>query len=223
MDLRRCLGSRQSELRTGVLRVHPGLPGQDRQRHRRGGSGGEGSMRLLYGVRRRATTPDDEVRQAACFQAASGKQGDDLKNLCRGKDLGDKAQWEKVAALGARMRKPGEEDYDAQQDMISCLATKRSGGVAWRKSDSLLVPSPERRRSDEAAHERPSVQSMISKKLTNQVTGCFVQEPLVSVALSQSVVQMLVFGTRPYPKGTEAKVAGNSYSSAYSHRARRRL
>ena len=85
-----------------------------------------------------ATTPDDEVRQAACFQAAFGKQGDDLKNLCRGKDLGDKAQWEKAAALGARIRKLGEEDYDAQQDMISCLATKRSGGVTWRKSDSLL-------------------------------------------------------------------------------------
>lgn len=100
-----------------------------------------------------AAAKTDEIRQVACFQALL-KQPDSaasekLKQICRGQDLSQETQWAKAAAMGAKVLAQGDQGYDEQRDIASCVATKRlKGGLAWRNSDMRLCARARRASED---------------------------------------------------------------------------
>jgi hypothetical protein len=86
--------------------------------------------------------PPDEVRQAACYDAwiheADAGVKKQLETECRGKNLTLDPNWQKVAALGAKVATPADANYDAQHDIAACLRTKAAKGVTWRNSDPMI-------------------------------------------------------------------------------------
>ena len=84
--------------------------------------------------------PVEEARMAACQQeiAKGNAYAATLENICDDGDLSDGAVWGRVSAMGATILASGDEGYDAQRDLIACLATKRAQGVSWRNSDPMI-------------------------------------------------------------------------------------
>ena len=82
----------------------------------------------------------DEARQAACFEASQTlpAKAAQFKAACQNKVLADDKVWAPIEALGARVAKPGDANYETQRDVSACLRSKASGGVTWRNSDPMI-------------------------------------------------------------------------------------
>jgi len=82
---------------------------------------------------------DMRLRTAACFAAyakATGEAQTQLGNVCKG-NLATPAVWDQATALGVKIAAQGEEGFETQRDISSCMAT-RNAGLTWRNSDPMI-------------------------------------------------------------------------------------
>jgi hypothetical protein len=77
-------------------------------------------------------------KAAACVLAvqAGGPNAAQLQTLCKG-NLNDAANWSQIEALGVKVAAQGQEGYEPQQDLASCMQVT-SAGVPWRNSDPMI-------------------------------------------------------------------------------------
>lgn len=85
-----------------------------------------------------ATTLLTRQKTAACVLGvqAGGPNAAQLATLCKG-NLNDAATWTQIEALGVKVKALGQEGYEPQQDIASCMQVT-SAGVPWRNSDPMI-------------------------------------------------------------------------------------
>lgn len=90
------------------------------------------------------TTLQMRQRTAACVLAvqAGGPNAAQLATLCKG-NLNDAAVWSQITGLGVSVKNLGQEGYEPQQDIASCMAVVNAG-VPWRNSDPMICSRTER-------------------------------------------------------------------------------
>jgi hypothetical protein len=95
-----------------------------------------------------ASTLTTRQKTAACFLAvqAGGPNAAQLTTLCKG-NLNDANTWNQITALGVSVKNQGQEGYETQQDLASCMQVINAG-VPWRNSDPMICS-----RSERAANE----------------------------------------------------------------------
>jgi hypothetical protein len=92
---------------------------------------------------------ETRLRLTACYQkyAEGGANATQLKQICRGTNLGDAAVWARAQALGARVLSEGEPGFELQRDVAGCLAV-RNAGLGWRNSDPMICTRAARAASE---------------------------------------------------------------------------
>lgn len=77
-------------------------------------------------------------KAAACVLGvqAGGPNAAQLQTLCKG-NLNDANTWSQIEALGVSVKSQGQEGYEPQQDISSCMQVI-SAGVPWRNSDPMI-------------------------------------------------------------------------------------
>lgn len=113
----------------------------------RGGFNSRGAAtQLLADCSRSPGTSTLTTRQktAACFLAvqAGGPNAAQLTTLCKG-NLNDAATWSQIEGLGVTVKTVGQEGYEPQQDIASCMQVTQAG-VPWRNSDPMICSRTER-------------------------------------------------------------------------------
>lgn len=83
-------------------------------------------------------------KTAACLLAvnAGGPNAAQLQTLCKG-NLADANTWSQITALGVSVKSSGQEGFEPQQDLASCMQVI-SAGVPWRNSDPMICSRTER-------------------------------------------------------------------------------
>jgi hypothetical protein len=108
----------------------------------------DAASQLINDCQAAAAKPNlDADRQAACIQLAlkGGTVDNSIAALCRGIDLSNDANWQKVVAKGGKVLKQGDADaatYERQRDVAACAATfplaSKGQLVPWRNSDPTI-------------------------------------------------------------------------------------
>lgn len=104
---------------------------------------------LLRDCSTSSPVPSSKLRMAACYQAyaAGGPNAERLKQLCSAASTISDGNWTEAERLGAKVRAPGDDGYENQRDIASCLGV-RGNGVAWRNSDPMICSRTQRTTSE---------------------------------------------------------------------------